>query len=95
MSICRDCVASLFGICREEYCTTERAALVERARHAADQLGHELTAFTKIEKQPVWHAQCTHCGRQATITIDPEPGQPSISGEAVSTACSALEHAQP
>jgi hypothetical protein len=87
MSVCKDCVANLFGICREEYCYTERAALVERARRTADQLGHELTGFTKTEEQPVWQAQCTRCGRRATVTIDPEPGQPPISGEAVRADC--------
>jgi len=93
MSICKDCVASLLGACREEYCYTERATLVERARDATGQLGHVLTEFTKIEKQPVWRARCTHCGLQVTITIDPGPDELPISGKAVDARCPALEHA--
>ena len=94
MTRCRDCVASLLGACRGEFCYTERAALAERARYTADQLGHELTEFTKIEKRPAWRARCTHCGLQATITIDPEPGQPPISGDAASIDCRAPRRSQ-
>jgi len=94
MSICKDCVASLLGACREEYCYTERSALVERARRAADQRGHELAEFTKMGKRPVWRARCTRCGQRVTITIDPEPGQSPISGKAVSADCPTPERAQ-
>jgi hypothetical protein len=72
MSTCKDCVASLFGLCREEYCYAERVALIERATRAADQLGHQLTEFAKIEKHPVWRAECTRCGLQVTVRLDPE-----------------------
>lgn len=87
MGKCRDCVASLLGVCRGDFCYTERVALVERTRRAAAQLGHKLGPFSKVEKQPVWEARCKHCGHRATITIDPQPGQPAMYGRAVTTAC--------
>lgn len=94
MSTCKDCVASLFGLCREEYCYAERVALIERATRAADQLGHQLTEFAKIEKHPVWRAECTRCGLQVTVRLDPELGQPPVSGEAVSADCPTPERVQ-
>jgi hypothetical protein len=94
MSTCKDCVAGLLSICREEYCYAERVALVERATRAAERLGHQLTEFAKIKKQPAWRARCTRCGLQVTITIDPELGQTPISGEAVSADCPGPERAQ-
>lgn len=91
MGRCKDCVASLLGVCRGDFCYTERMSLEERAQRTARQLGHNLDDFAKLERQPIWSSQCKRCGLRVTITVDPEPGQPDISGDAVSVTCSAME----
>lgn len=93
MGRCKDCVASLLGVCRGDFCYTERVFLEERAQRTATQLGHDLDDFAKIERQPIWSSQCKRCWLRVTITVDPEPGQPDISGDAVSVTCSAPDRA--
>lgn len=87
MAECRDCVARLLGVCRGDFCYTERVTLVERARRRAAQFGHELGPFTKVARRPTWEARCERCAECAVITIDPEPGQPAMSGKVLRTPC--------
>ncbi len=93
MGKCRDCVASLLGVCRGDFCYAERVTLVERARRRAARLGHELGAFDKVTGRPTWEARCEHCGRRAVITIDPEPSQPALHGRALGATCPEREPA--
>lgn len=93
MSKCKDCVASLLGVCRGDFCLPERTALVERASRIADGLGHSLAEFSKVEGQPVWETRCERCGLHAVIGLDPEPGHPAITGGALTDDCLALESA--
>lgn len=87
MGKCKDCVAGLFGVCRGDFCYTERVGLVERAQRAAGQLGHKLGDFTKIKEQPVWQSECKRCALRVSITVDPELGEPALWGEALSASC--------
>jgi len=87
MGPCQDCVASLLGVCRGDFCQAERTALVERAERAAAQLDHDLGAFDKVDGQPRWRSECRNCGLVVAISIDPEPGQPAMWGKALSASC--------
>ena len=87
MGTCRDCVASLLGVCRGDFCQAERTALVKRAERAVAPLDHELGDFEKVDGQPKWRSKCRYCGLWVAITIDPEPGQPAIWGKALSDSC--------
>lgn len=84
---CRDCVGRLLMACRGDLCRTERLCLIEEVNRRAIQLRHHLSDFVKVKGHPVWRAECSRCGRAALITIDPEPGQPMVHGEATVVAC--------
>jgi hypothetical protein len=92
--MCKNCVVGLLGSCAGDYCAPEREPLLAQARRAAEAHGHHLGAFVKVEDVPVWKAQCTGCGREAVVTLDPQPGERAVSVDALLADCPARATAE-
>jgi hypothetical protein len=90
MALCKNCVVGLLGVCSEEFCRPEREGLIEEAQRSAEQHGHTLTEFIKVEDYPIWQARCVRCGQLAVIRLDPLPNEPDIYGEALAVNCPEL-----
>lgn len=84
---CKDCVVKIFGTCQGEFCRSERRGLEEQAQREAQARGHTVSTFEKVEGQPVWRGRCERCGMAVAYILDPEPGESTISGEALATEC--------
>lgn len=94
MPKCKNCVVGLFGVCSEDFCRPEREGLVEEAQRSAEQHGHTLTEFVKIEDYPIWQARCVRCGQLAAINLDPLPNEPDVTGEALTVNCPEVDGAR-
>lgn len=92
MARCRNCTVGLLGACGIDYCQQEREVGIEELQQLARQQGHALTPFTKVKGYPIWQAWCVRCGQLASFNLDPEPGQPDISGSVVEGVCPAAVH---
>jgi hypothetical protein len=86
MKTCKDCVANLFSRCTD-YCRPERDGLIAEARQRAEQQGHALGEFVKVERYAIWRATCVRCGQSVAVALDPAPGELDISGEALLSPC--------
>jgi hypothetical protein len=88
---CKNCVVGLLGVCSEDYCLPEREWPTAEARRSAEEHGHTLTEFIKVEDHPIWQARCARCGRLAAVNLDPLPGEPDIYGEALTVNCPEID----
>jgi hypothetical protein len=61
------------------------------AEREAEQRGHTLGSFQKVEGYPLWKTRCQRCGREIAYTLDPGPGESAIYGEALDVECSKVE----
>jgi hypothetical protein len=87
MKKCKNCVVGLFGACGIDYCYSEREGLIEEAQRFAEQRGHSLAEFVKVQDYPIWQARCVRCGQLAAINLDPASNEPDVYGEAASVTC--------
>jgi hypothetical protein len=87
MKKCKNCVVGLFGVCGIDYCHAEREGLIEEAQRSAEERGHSLAEFVKVQDYPIWQARCVRCGQLAAINLDPAPNEPDVYGEAALVTC--------
>ena len=89
MGSCRNCSAWHFGVCRDlNYCRAERESLMEGAQQLAEQRGHTLTEFARVELGlSIFQSQCIHCGETVIIDVNPGPGEKDMYGVALTTYC--------
>lgn len=90
MKRCKNCVVGLFRACAPDYCRQERQGLIENAHWFAEQRGHVLSEFIKLDGQPVWQARCVTCGRMVSVCLDPAPGERDLRGGVLEVGCTTL-----
>ncbi len=89
MGSCRKCSVWHLGVCTDmDYCRAERESLMEGAQQLAEQRGHALTAFVRVEQGlSIFQCQCMHCGKTVVIDVNPDPGEKDMYGEALIIIC--------
>lgn len=93
MGSCRECPVWQFGVCRDRnYCRAEREALMEVAQRLAEQRGHSLTEFARIEHDSsIFACECIDCGKKVAVDTNPGPDEKDMYGEALTGNCTQFE----
>ncbi|MCJ7736130.1 MAG: hypothetical protein MUQ10_02290 [Anaerolineae bacterium] len=91
MASCKECVAGRFGLCHSgEYCRVEREVLVEEAVRIVEERAHVMGECVKVKGCSQWVLRCELCGRSVLLDLNPAPGEPDISGDALAEDCDQL-----
>ena len=86
-----DCLSDMSRVDCPDCIEVRYVTLRRDSRDACEKRGHSMTKFTRLDPGSgcckIATSACVKCGAQVTIRTDPLPGQPSASGDALTSPC--------